>query len=192
VTGIGILPNDIGSPDCAARMVRVVIKPGELGDGELNALISEKAAAVAASSRADEVARREAVLASIVDRILQHHLARECNLPDAETTARHTNTMREFTKWCSKHGVRGLPAKAETLVSYLLARALEEGLSTDAAKDIIAGVQFAHNVSGQYIDGSILKAALAFLEQIDADEAVAEAAAEIKLPSTNGGSHERH
>ena len=77
--------------------------------------------------------------------------------------------------------------------SYILARTLDEGLSTDKAKQIVAGIQFAHDVSERYINSSILKAALAFMAQIDVDEAatVAESVAELELPKTNGnGSHE--
>jgi hypothetical protein len=190
----GILPIGLASggpivagPARSAAAPAVPAQPDLLGD-----IIAEKAAAVIAQSRADEVARREAVLASSVDAVLQHHLARECKLPDAETIARHTAVMREFSRWCSKHGVGAMPAKAETLVAYLLARILEKGLSTGAAKEIVAAVQFAHDVSGQYLDGPILKAALDFLAQLDVDEAAAivEAAADLKLPSTNGGSHD--
>jgi hypothetical protein len=167
--------------------------PVQPSDNLLDQIIEEKRAAVAVQSRAEEIARREAVLAASFEGVLQHHLARECRLPDAETTARHTAVMREFSRWCSKHGVSAMPAKAETAASYILARTLDEGLSTDKAKQIVAGIQFAHDVSERYINSSILKAALAFMAQIDVDEAatVAESVAELELPKTNGnGSHE--
>jgi hypothetical protein len=62
---MGILPSDIGSPDCAARMAHAVGKPGDvIGDTELAALISEKAAAVAASTPAAERDRREDLLSA--------------------------------------------------------------------------------------------------------------------------------
>jgi hypothetical protein len=186
MTGIlhPIGPARCGPVDASPAVQRA--RPAGLAQDPLNQIIAEKAAAVAASSRADEVARREAVLASVVDAVLPLHIARECKLPDADTIARHNLIMEEFGKWCWREKVGHLPAKPATLLAYLVAR-IARGLSTAEAREIVAGVQFAHDVSEQYLDCSFPRAALAFLAEIEAVEA-AEAAAQIEL-KTNGHEH---
>jgi hypothetical protein len=186
---VGIIPADIGSAACNERMVRLVIKPGDfIADTPLGQILAREQQAVAAQLRADEIAEGEARLASIVESLLPHHLAREYEVPDEQQTA----AIQEFTRWCRKEPAGYMPAKADTLAAYLIARTAR-GLSTDAAKKIVESVRLMHDISEKYIDGAAVKAVMAYLAELDTIEAatVVEAATNIELPKTNGGSHEQ-
>jgi hypothetical protein len=161
----------------------------------LTAIIEEKQAAVAAQMRADERNRREDVIGEAIDHAIQHQLAAEYarDWPDEATVARYKDHMKAFIKWAQGRGLGHLPATASVVAAHLIDGVMQAEFTAAEANDRSTAIKFCHGAAEQWLDPIPIAAALAFIKQNDPEEAapVAEAAADLELPKTNGnGSHE--
>jgi hypothetical protein len=112
----GILPDDVGAAACTERLARAQ-SVDLLAGTELGELIADRATAAKANTVAAEREKREAVLAEVVDHVLQHELAKEyeCTWPGADKIKEYTAAAKTFIAWARDRGWATFPLEPARL-----------------------------------------------------------------------------
>jgi hypothetical protein len=185
----GILPSDIGSPDCAIR-IACIMASDALAGTELGAILKERATAQAAETIASERKRREEVLSAAVEHAIEADYLREIakSWPDAKTMDRYSGEYKQFVSWCRDRGLGWLPAASTTVCGYMLDRTLSDDIGIDAALQIVDAISFAHDTTSNYLERTPINATIQFLRRVGDEMAglAVEASNSLVEPKLNG------
>jgi hypothetical protein len=121
------------------------------------------------STQMDRLERENAIMRH-VESVIDVGLERALALPSRRDCVRHEREFLRFAAFAKAANVGALQASGHTVALYLLDR-LAYGARPDELATAAAGIAYAHEMAGRYLDWAPIRAVLDFAIEEGADDA---------------------